>query len=145
MSILPDENKLLNNFSRCLNWEQKYLYLIELGEKLLPLTDMQKQKKNQVLGCQSLVWIVMEPNNEEKMIFFGDSDSSIVKGLIALVIIIFQNKTVQQILTTDSKIFFQKLSLEQHLTPSRNHGLHSIIKTIYQRAEIYKINKLNNE
>lgn len=135
MSALPDENKLLRNFSRCQNWEERYLYLIELGEKLLPLSDRQKQVKNQVSGCQSQVWIVMEPDSDGKIQFAGDSDAAIVKGLIALVIIIFQNKTGQQILTTDSKAFFQKLSLEQHLTPSRSQGLHAMIRTIRQQAE----------
>ncbi len=135
MSALPDENKLLHNFSRCQNWEERYLYLIELGEKLLPLSDRQKQMKNQVSGCQSQVWIVMETDSDGKIQFAGDSDAAIVKGLIALVIIIFQNKTGQQILTTDSKTFFQKLSLEQHLTPSRSQGLHAMIRTIRQRAE----------
>ncbi|MGP1923811.1 MAG: cysteine desulfuration protein SufE [Arsenophonus sp. NEOnobi-MAG3] len=135
MSALPDENKLLHNFSRCKNWEERYLYLIELGEKLLPLSNKQKQLKNQISGCQSQVWIIMEPNNGGRIQFAGDSDAAIVKGLIALVIIIFQNKTGQQILTTDSKAFFQKLSLEQHLTPSRNQGLHAMIRTIQQQAK----------
>ncbi|MFV9998029.1 MAG: cysteine desulfuration protein SufE [Arsenophonus endosymbiont of Dermacentor nuttalli] len=135
MSVLPDENKLLRNFSRCQNWEERYLYLIELGEKLLPLSDSQKQAKNQVTGCQSQVWIVMEPDSDGRIQFAGDSDAAIVKGLIFLVIIIFQNKTSQQILSTDSKTFFQKMSLEQHLTPSRSQGLHAMIKTIRQRAK----------
>ncbi|HGJ5876304.1 MAG TPA: cysteine desulfuration protein SufE [Arsenophonus sp.] len=135
MSVLPDENKLLRNFSRCQNWEERYLYLIELGEKLLPLSYSQKQAKNQVTGCQSQVWIVMEPDSDGRIQFTGDSDAVIIKGLIALVIIIFQNKTGQQILSTDSKTFFQKLSLEQHLTPSRSQGLHAMIKTIRQRAK----------
>lgn len=135
MSALPDENKLLRNFSRCQNWEERYLYLIELGEKLLPLNDEQKQAKNQVLGCQSQVWIIMEPDSDGKIQFAGDNDAAIVKSLITLIIIIFQNKTGKQILATDSKIFFQKLSLEQHLTPSRNQGLHAMIRTIHQRPE----------
>ncbi|WP_181994046.1 cysteine desulfuration protein SufE [Arsenophonus endosymbiont of Bemisia tabaci] len=135
MSALPDENKLLRNFSRCQNWEERYLYLIELGEKLLPLSDRQKQVKNQVSGCQSQVWIFMESDSDGRIQFAGDSDAALVKGLIALVIIIFQNKTGQQILTTDSKAFFQKLSLEQHLTPSRSQGLHAMIRTIRQRVE----------
>lgn len=135
MAALPDENKLLRNFSRCQNWEERYLYLIELGEKLLPLSAQQKQAKNQVSGCQSQVWIVMQPDSDGRIQFSGDSDAAIVKGLIGLVIIIFQNKTGQQILTTDSKTFFQKLSLEQHLTPSRSQGLHAMIRTIHQRAE----------
>ncbi|BGI50781.1 MAG: cysteine desulfuration protein SufE [Arsenophonus endosymbiont of Ceratovacuna japonica] len=135
MSYLPNENKLLCNFLRCQNWEERYLYLIELGDKLSPLNDHQKQKKNQISGCQSLVWIVIEFNNENKIQLNGFSDAAIVKGLIALVIIVFQNKTRQEILDTDIKIFFQKLSLDKYLTPLRSQGLHSIIKTIYQRIK----------
>ncbi len=135
MSSLPNQNKLYHNFSRCQNLEERYLYLIELGEKLSPLSEEQKQIKNQIYGCQSLVWLVMESDNVGRIQFFGDSDAVIVKGLIALLIIIFQNKTGQQILTTDSKIFFQEISLEQHLTPSRNQGLNAMIKSIRQRAK----------
>ncbi|MGP1952805.1 MAG: cysteine desulfuration protein SufE [Arsenophonus sp. ET-KM2-MAG3] len=141
MSVLPDENKLWNNFSRCQNWEEKYLYLIELGEKLLPLNDKQRQIKNKISGCQSQVWLAMEQDDDGKIQFFGDSDAVIVKGLIALLIIIFQNKTGQQILTTNSKMFFQKLSLDQHLTSSRTQGLNAMIKTIHWRAK--KIVQLN--
>ncbi|MGP1931961.1 MAG: SufE family protein, partial [Arsenophonus sp. ET-DL12-MAG3] len=89
MSVLPDENKLWNNFSRCQNWEETYLYLIELGEKLLPLNDKQRQIKNKISGCQSQVWLAMEQDDDGKIQFFGDSDAVIVKGLIALLIIIF--------------------------------------------------------
>ncbi|MFP3014151.1 MAG: cysteine desulfuration protein SufE [Arsenophonus sp.] len=134
MSYLPDKNKFLCNFLRCHNWEEKYLYLIELGEKLLPLNYTQKQVKNKILGCQSNVWIVTEPNGNGNIKFFGDSDASIVKGLVALVIIIFQNKTWEQILTTDSKMFFKNLELGEHLTPSRSNGLHVMIKTVMERA-----------
>ncbi|MGP1939088.1 MAG: cysteine desulfuration protein SufE [Arsenophonus sp. ET-DL9-MAG3] len=141
MSVLPDENKLWNNFSRCQNWEEKYLYLIELGEKLLPLNDKQRQIKNKISGCQSQVWLAMEQDDDGKIQFFGDSDAVIVKGLIALLIIIFQNKTGQQILTTNSEMFFQKLSLDQHLTSSRTQGLNAMIKTIHWRAK--KIVQLN--
>ncbi|WP_348666296.1 cysteine desulfuration protein SufE [Arsenophonus symbiont of Ornithomya chloropus] len=135
MSSLPDKNKLLCNFLRCKNWEERYLYLIELGEKLLPLTDEQKKSKNKITGCQSQVWIVMNVDIDGKIQFLGDSDSAIVKGLIALIIIIFQNKTGQEILNINTKNFFKKLSLEQHLTPSRSQGLYAIIKTILQRTK----------
>ncbi|MFP3019288.1 MAG: cysteine desulfuration protein SufE [Arsenophonus sp.] len=142
MLVLPDQNEFYRNFLRCQNWEERYLYLIELGEKLLPIDDRQKQIKNQVSGCQSQVWLIMEQDSKGKINFFGHSDSIIVKGLIALLIIIFQNKTGKQILTTDCKTFFKKLSLEKHLTPSRSQGLHAMIRTIQQRVK--KIIQLNS-
>ncbi|MDT9587341.1 MAG: cysteine desulfuration protein SufE [Candidatus Arsenophonus melophagi] len=140
MSSLPDEDKLLKNFARLQNWEERYLYLIELGEKLSPLSDQEKQTQNQVSGCQSQVWLFMELESDKRIRISGDSDAAIVKGLIALLMIIFRNKTGQEILTTDSRTFFQKLSLEQHLTPSRTQGLHAMIRTIHHRAY-----KLTNE
>ncbi|WMY96202.1 MAG: cysteine desulfuration protein SufE [Arsenophonus sp.] len=135
MSNLPDQNKFLSNFLRCKNWEERYLYLIELGEKLLPLSNEQKQSKNKITGCQSTVWIVMNVDIDGKIQFLGDSDAVIVKGLIALIIIIFQNKTGKEILNINTKFFFEKLSLERHLTPSRSQGLHAIVQTILQRTQ----------
>ncbi|WMY96829.1 MAG: cysteine desulfuration protein SufE [Arsenophonus sp.] len=134
MSNLPNQNKLLCNFLRCKNWEERYLYLIELGEKLLPLSNEQKQSKNKITGCQSQVWIVMNVDIFGKIHFLGDSDAAIVKGLVALIIIIFQNKTGKEILNINTKFFFKKLSLERHLTPSRSQGLHTIVQTILQRT-----------
>lgn len=127
---LPDEKQLLRNFSRCQIWEEKYLYLIELGKKLFPLKDDQRKSQNQVFGCQSQVWIVVKKDKDGRIIFLGDSDSAIVKGLIALVIVIFQNKSIKEILETNSNVFFEKLSLKRNLSPSRNQGIYSIVKKI---------------
>ncbi|MDB6366112.1 SufE family protein, partial [Photorhabdus bodei] len=84
MASLPDTNKLLRNFSRCQNWEERYLYMIELGAKLPPLTDEQRQPENLIAGCQSQVWILLRMNHQNKVEFIGDSDAAIVKGLVAI-------------------------------------------------------------
>ena len=60
MAALPDKDKLLRNFSRCANWEEKYLYIIELGQRLAPLSAEEHIAQNIIQGCQSQVWIVME-------------------------------------------------------------------------------------
>ncbi|MGO2336598.1 cysteine desulfuration protein SufE [Providencia sp.] len=134
MPALPDEQKLLRNFARCHNWEERYLYMIELGGSLLELTATQRSDSNLIAGCQSQVWIDMQKQSDETILFAGDSDASIVKGLVAIVIILFQNKTAQQILDVDVKSFFHQLALEQHLTPSRTQGLNAMIRTILARA-----------
>lgn len=134
MPALPDEQKLLRNFSRCHNWEERYLYMIELGGSLPELTTTQRSDSNLIAGCQSQVWIDMQKQPDETILFAGDSDASIVKGLVAIVIILFQNKTAQQILDVDVKSFFHQLALEQHLTPSRTQGLNAMIRTILARA-----------
>ena len=89
MALLPDKEKLLRNFLRCANWEEKYLYIIELGQRLPELRDEDKSPQNSIQGCQSQVWIVMRQNAQGIIELQGDSDAAIVKGLIAVVFILY--------------------------------------------------------
>ncbi|CNB56801.1 cysteine desulfuration protein SufE [Yersinia similis] len=130
MAGLPDRDKLIRNFSRCLNWEEKYLYIIELGGQLAPLTEQQRHPENLISGCQSQVWIAMTLSAEGHVIFAGDSDAAIVKGLVAVVFILYHNLTPQQIVSLDVRPFFADLALSQHLTPSRSQGLEAMIRAI---------------
>lgn len=118
MAHLPDKDKLVRNFSRCLNWEEKYLYVIQLGSQLPPLDESERQAANLISGCQSQVWIVMSNNAQGQVEFHGDSDAAIVKGLLAVVFIVYHQLTPQQILNLDVRPFFSELALSQHLTPS---------------------------
>lgn len=134
MAHLPDKDKLVRNFSRCLNWEEKYLYVIELGSQLPPLEESERQAANLISGCQSQVWIVMNNNAEGRVEFHGDSDAAIVKGLLAVVFIVYHQLTPQQILDLDVRPFFSELALSQHLTPSRSQGLEAMIRAIRSKA-----------
>lgn len=132
---LPDKEKLVKNFSRCPNWEEKYLYVIELGAQLAPLTDEYRQDENLISGCQSQVWIVMQTGENGNLSFLGDSDAAIVKGLVAIVFSLYQGLTAQDVVTLDVRPFFTQLELSQHLTPSRSQGLEAMIRTIRARAQ----------
>ncbi len=132
---LPDKEKLVKNFSRCPNWEEKYLYVIELGAQLAPLTDEYRQDENLISGCQSQVWIVMQTSENGNLSFLGDSDAAIVKGLVAIVFSLYQGLTAQDVVTLDVRPFFTQLELSQHLTPSRSQGLEAMIRTIRARAQ----------
>ena len=134
MAHLPDKDKLVRNFSRCLNWEEKYLYVIELGSQLPPLDESERQAANLISGCQSQVWIVMSNNAQGQVEFHGDSDAAIVKGLLAVVFIVYHQLTPQQILDLDVRPFFGELALSQHLTPSRSQGLEAMIRAIRSKA-----------
>lgn len=134
MAHLPDKDKLVRNFSRCLNWEEKYLYVIELGSQLPPLDESERQATNLISGCQSQVWIVMSNNAQGQVEFHGDSDAAIVKGLLAVVFIVYHQFTPQQILDLDVRPFFSELALSQHLTPSRSQGLEAMIRAIRGKA-----------
>ncbi len=132
---LPDKDKLVKNFSRCPNWEEKYLYVIELGGQLAPLTDEYHQDKNLISGCQSQVWIVMQAGENGQLTFHGDSDAAIVKGLLAIVFSLYQGLTAQDVVSLDVRPFFTQLELSQHLTPSRSQGLEAMIRAIRANAQ----------
>ncbi len=134
MATLPDKEKLLKNFSRCANWEEKYLYIIELGGRLPALPEQEHKPENVIHGCQSQVWIVMHQQPDGAITFAGDSDAAIVKGLIAVVFILYQQMTAQDIVAFDVRPWFEKLALAQHLTPSRSQGLEAMIRAIRTKA-----------
>jgi cysteine desulfuration protein SufE len=134
MANLPDKDKLVRNFSRCLNWEDKYLYVIELGARLPALTEDERQASNLISGCQSQVWIVMHTDEQGRVEFHGDSDAAIVKGLLAVVFILYHQMTPQQITELDVRPFFSELALSQHLTPSRSQGLEAMIRAIRSKT-----------
>ena len=134
MATLPDKEKLVRNFNRCANWEEKYLYIIELGQRLPVLSAEAHNADNLIQGCQSQVWIVMQRNDEGVIELTGDSDAAIVKGLIAIVFALYQQMTPQDIVAFDVRPWFEKLALTQHLTPSRSQGLEAMIRAIRTKA-----------
>ena len=134
MAALPDRDKLLRNFSRCANWEEKYLYIIELGQRLAPLSPEEHRAQNIIQGCQSQVWIVMAQDPGVAIALRGDSDAAIVKGLIAVVFILYDQMTAKDITAFDVRQWFEKMALTQHLTPSRSQGLEAMIRAIRAKA-----------
>lgn len=134
MANLPEPQKLVRNFSRCSNWEEKYLYIMELGSRLDPLSDEQRREENRVSGCQSQVWIALSLDTEGRVALQGDSDAAIVKGLIAVVFSLYQGLTPQELVALDVRPIFQELALSQHLTPSRSQGLEAMLRSIRARV-----------
>ncbi|QTO52686.1 cysteine desulfuration protein SufE [Duffyella gerundensis] len=135
MANLPDRERLVRNFNRCANWEEKYLYMIELGGRLPELSDSLRQPENTISGCQSQVWIVMEPHEDGTLSLLGDSDAAIVKGLMAIVFILYDRLTPQEITTFELRPWFEELALTQHLTPTRSQGLEAMIRAILNKAQ----------
>ena len=126
--------ELIDNFSLLDDWEDKYRYIIELGGKLEPLDEEYRTEEWKVQGCQSQVWL--EPKKENgKLYFKGDSDAFIVKGLIAIVLMIYSNKSAQEIKEIEVAEIFAKLGLQEHLSPSRRNGLFSMVERIKSYAE----------
>ncbi len=111
------------------DWEDRYRYLIELGRELPELTSDEMTDDFKVRGCQSQVWLVPEMKNG-KLMLRGNSDAHIVKGLVALMLVIFSGKSPTDILNTDALSILTSLGLKDHLSPMRANGLFSMVERI---------------
>ena len=126
-------NELIDNFEMLDGWEEKYSYIIELGSHLEPLAEEYHTEEWKVRGCQSQVWLVPE-FKEGKIHLIGDSDAFIVKGLMAIVFMIYSDKSAQEIKEIEVEEIFAKLGLQEHLSPSRRNGLFSMVEKIKSYA-----------
>lgn len=119
-------------------WEDRYRYLIEMGRSLAPLSDDERNEDNRVRGCASQVWVVttvtQAADGTPLLVFRGDSDAHIVKGLVALVLSFYDKKTPQEVLSSDVMGLFKQLELSEHLTPQRSNGVRSMVERIRRDA-----------
>ncbi|MGR5151892.1 SufE family protein [Photobacterium swingsii] len=126
--------KLVNNFNRCCDWEERYLYLIELGERLPNYPDAKMTAKYIVKGCQSKVWLDLSCDIESgTLIFLATSDAAIVKGLLALLRVAYHGKQPHEVRLFDIQAWFEALELKSHLTPGRTQGLDAIVKQVHEK------------
>ncbi|MGD1879692.1 MAG: SufE family protein [Kiloniellaceae bacterium] len=130
--------ELIDNFSFLDDWEDRFRYLIDLGRKLPPMDEALKNEETKVRGCTSQVWIVgtTQPgagspeSGAATLHFVADSDAHIVKGLIAVLLEIYNGRTAEEILAVDIKQAITELGFEQHLSPNRANGLYSMVERI---------------
>lgn len=125
--------QLVRAFESFDSWEERYSFLISMGRKLPPLDDAERTEDNRVHGCQSNVWLVARPqwqDSEEVIEFVADSDSTLVKGLIAILRKIYSSQTAARILSFDIEGLFERLGLNQHLSMGRRNGLYGMVQRI---------------
>jgi len=128
--------KVISEFEQFKDWESKYKYLIALGKQLPDLDLQYKTDAFKVKGCQSQVWLV--PRFEDGLVkFSADSDASITKGIVALLVTIYSNSPAHEILSFKPD-FIDKIGLRQHLSMSRANGLTSMFKQILYYAMAFK-------
>jgi len=129
--------ELADTFEMLGEWEERYRYLIELGRKLPPLPQAEHSEANKVRGCMSQVWMSArsEPGPPLTLHFDGDSDAHIVKGLIALLFMLYSSRTPREILDTDISGAFARLGLDSHLSMNRRNGFYSMVERIRHLAE----------
>lgn len=131
-----DLDELADTFEMLGDWEERYRYLIELGRELPPLPDAEHTEANKVRGCMSQVWFTheLQPGSPPKLVFHGDSDAHIVKGLIAVLFALTSGRTPQEILALDIGGAFERLGLESNISMNRRNGFYAMVERIKQIA-----------
>ena len=124
---------LLTDFDLFDDWEDRYKYIIELGNTLEPLSAAEHCEDNKVPGCVSQVWLVTEKQTGT-LRFRGDSDAHIVRGLVAILLDLYSDRPPADILAFDARAAFEQMGLGEHLTPQRSNGFYAMVQRIRNDA-----------
>ena len=136
MTINELQDNVIEEFSAFDDWMDKYALLIDLGNSLPPLEEKYKTESNLIEGCQSRVWLQAD-YVDGKILFKGESDAVIVKGIVSLLISILSDHTPQEILDADL-YFIEKIGLKEHLSPTRSNGLVAMVKQMRMYALAFR-------
>lgn len=128
--MLHTLTELADNFSFFSDWEERYRYLIDLGRSLPHMEEALKTDSHLVRGCTSRVWMVAVRRPDGTFHFEADSDAHIVRGLIALLLAAYQDRSADEISRTDVVKIFKDIGLEQHLSPNRRNGFYAMVERI---------------
>jgi cysteine desulfuration protein SufE len=135
---MADIAEIISNFEVLDDWDDRYRYLIELGRELPPLAPAAHNDANKVQGCASQVWLETDVRRNGPdgpvLIFVGDSDAHLVRGLIAVLFAMFSGKAAKDILEIDAITLFERMGLREHLTPQRSNGFRSMVERIRRDA-----------
>jgi cysteine desulfuration protein SufE len=127
-------DEIRENFELLEDWDDRYRYVIELGRTLEPMPEAEHSAANKVQGCVSQVWLSKKvergSSGDASLKYLGDSDAHIVRGLIAILLILFSGHTPRQILSTDAIAIFNEFGFREHLTPQRSNGLRAMVERI---------------
>lgn len=138
MTVNETQDEIIEEFDGLTDWMDRYAYIIELGNTLPEYPEAEKTPQNLIEGCQSRVWILAERDSDDRIKFEADSDALIVKGIVALLMRVFNERTPDEILNTDL-YFIDKIGLKEHLSPTRSNGLVAMVKQIHNYAKAYKL------
>lgn len=133
--LQADIDALVDEFDFLGDWEERYRYLIEMGQALPGLPDAERTDDTRVKGCVSQVWMVIDDRPDHALELRGDSDAHIVKGLVALLSRLYDGRKPDEALSIDPKEVLGRIGLAEHLSPQRSNGLASMIKRIQAEAQ----------
>ena len=140
MTINEIQDNVIEEFSAFDDWMDKYSLLIDLGNSLPALDERYKTESNLIEGCQSRVWLQAD-YVDGKIIFQGESDAVIVKGIVSLLISVLSGHTPQEILDADL-YFIEKIGLKEHLSPTRSNGLVAMVKQMHLYAVAFRVKEM---
>ena len=136
MTIKEIQEEIIDDFSMFDDWMQRYEYIIDLGKSLAIIDKENKLDSNLINGCQSKVWLHSD-FKDDKIYFTADSDAILTKGIVALLLRVFDDQQPKDILNADMD-FINEIGLKEHLSPTRANGLVSMIKQIKLYALAYQ-------
>ncbi|WP_457582650.1 SufE family protein [Ensifer canadensis] len=131
-------DQIIDDFAFLDEWEDRYRYVIELGKALPEMPEAKRTSENKVQGCASQVWLATQATGDPDdpvLVFEGESDAHIVRGLVAIVLTIYSGKRASEISRLDAIDTFSKIGLIEHLSTQRANGLRSMIRRIKNEAE----------
>ena len=131
MKVKEELNKLRETFMLFEDPKDKFVQLMDMAKQSQDLDISEKSDLNKVNGCTSQAWVIVEPNNDGTYTIRADSDALIVKGLLTILEIIFTNKVVEEILSTDSQDILNSVGLENLITSQRTNGFSNAVRKIH--------------
>jgi len=128
--------EVIGNFELLEDWDSRYAYLVELGERLSPMDGRCRTEACRVQGCMSNVWVCArpDPSDSDRLLYEGDCDTAIIKGVLAILIGLLSGRTREEIEAFDVDQFFDDLNIAQHLSPNRHFGIYAIVELMKAQA-----------
>lgn len=135
-SINDIQDEIIDEFESFDDWLERYELIIDYGKGLKPMPEADKNDRNLIDGCQSKVWFTAEMQ-DGKLIYTGDSDAILVKGIVALLISVLSDQTPEEIVQADL-YFIDRIGLREHLSPTRSNGVAAMLKQMKLYALAYQ-------
>lgn len=133
---MTELSDIVETFELLEDWDQRYQYLVELGEQLPPFPDALRIEANHVKPCMSTVYVSAspDPDNPGRIRYLGDCDTAIIKGVLALLMDLCSGRCVAEIEAIDMDEVFESLQLDEHLSPNRHVGVYAIVDLMKAQA-----------
>ena len=139
MTASPEIQDIIEDFELLGDWDTRYQYLVEVGERLPAMPSAEKTEANRVKECMSTVHVAAHPDGSvsPRLSYLGDCDTAIIKGVVAILVRLFSGKTPAEIEELDVDALFEGLHLEEHLSPNRHVGVYAIVEKLKGQARAF--------